>query len=379
MQQPPPSHNAFHALDSGSPALPSIALPPVPFSRGTAAAATVDAVTAAPSAPASADSMPTGTSVNDLIGALSLDGLDITGMVAEAAPRPHQEFSVDVNRRAHRDRRSEQRTKPDRRSFTSEHLAAPDQGPTDPRPMLPPNAPAPTRAAPIDAVMPPLPLPLEQPLPLEPARAYELPNRAIATTTRRNLRPDLSTSALPFPQQAIDHPPQPAAAPEPPTGDSFTTALLEQAQQPAPDGASDIASIFNAAAPVPVGHLDPTVHATTQPTPTPAVELPQVAAAAAWFGGEVRADDALMIWNAPGTAAPLAPSVAAMIAPATQAPSAAPAALSTVATTRLAPTPAATAGAATGPTRSGRRIALLVALPAIAGIAVAVGIDRLLL
>lgn len=350
MQHPTPPYDDLHGLDAGMPQLPTLALPPVPFSRSSNAA--------------TPDTMPIGTSVNDLLGALTLDGLDgldatahapVTHeapAAAEAAPRPHHEFSVDINRRGVRDRRAEQRSKPDRRSFTSEHLAAPEHGPQDPRPIAPPTAPAATRATPIDAVMPELPL--------EPARAYQLPNSTVAASTRRDLRATPPFTMAPAPQ--------PQAQPLP--------------QQPAPAGTTGIASIFNAAAPVPVGHLN-----VPEPTPAPAPASapasatamhPAAAAAAAnpaaWYDGAAQVDDALMIWNAPGTAAPLAPSVSAMIAPT---PLSAPAAAS-------APTPAASAASAASG-RAGRapasrlRVALMIAVPALAGTGVAVAIDRLLL
>lgn len=397
MQPPASTHDAFQADDAGAAVLPALELPPAPFSRGTIAAAPATvarpapvAATMAPTneradadADAFADSLPSGTSIQDLIGALTIDGVD----VAAGESRPHHEFSTAVERRGARERRRAHRSTPDRRAFTSAHMAAPAEGPDDPRPVAPPPHDAGGRPSPIDAVMPPLPLALE------PALPYELPSKGVAHATRRSTRASVAVTELPFPQQAIEHPPQPDTAPEPPVAPQFPEV------PPAPEPVS-ISSIFSGAASVPVGHLVPRpadeipVVAVPDagpagPSPAPGEGMDPVAAAvaaapSAWYGGSVRVDDAMMIWNAPGTDAPLAPTVASMIAPAPPVMSHAMPELSgasapgrAVATTPLLPGAAPAATRARG--GSGITNLLLVGGAAIAGTTIAFAIDRLLL
>ncbi|MCB0879211.1 MAG: hypothetical protein KDC46_09565 [Thermoleophilia bacterium] len=404
---PAPQPHDSTAHEAGS--LPALALPPVPFARSTAAPAAEPAPAAAPAvapAPAAA-AMPSGTSIQDLLGSLSLDGAtadDVSSFLDAAASqqqpqRPLHEFSVAVDRRSRRERRTEPRTTPDRRAFTSEHMAAPDSGPVDPRPTTaPPRRDPAERPEPIDARMP------ELPLALEPARPYELPNRGVASATVRSSRASIAIHQLPFPNNA----PVQQAAPAAPAAPAELAP--EPQYQPAPTGTNGIDAIFGAPVGTPVGQLQGVPQAPTAPD----VELripesgpaapgmapgagldPLVATAAAapsaWFGGSVHVDDAMMVWNAPG-----ANHATGMLAPAqpnsmlaTSGPAATPLAgtLATgIATAPLAPSvpaagtaAAAAAGAAAGRSSSPLRVALLLGLPAAAGIAIAFAINHFLL
>jgi hypothetical protein len=333
--------------------LPVLELPPIPFLRATSAPATIATQPVADSI--EHHPLPAGTTVQDLLGALVLDGVPpadahelATGIELDA--RPHHEFSVDVERRAARERRREHRATPDRRAFTSEHLAAPAAGPVDPRPTMPPVHPTAGRPSPIDAVMPPLPLDEE----LQPVRAYELPSRGVAATTQRTTRASVAIAALPFPQQALDHPPQPTTAPEPPVPPA------------APAAPAGIEAIFGPAGPAaaPGAGLDPIAAAVA-------------AAPSAWFGEAVHVDDELLVWNAPvAVQTPLAATVAAQLDP-----TAAPATGAASATTFPVPLTPLAPAAATAPATRRRpaRLALLVGVPAAAGIAIAVAAERFLL
>lgn len=388
--------------------LPVLALPPAPFTRSggeqrssAVPAAPISVVPGQPTvdtpvaASALREPMPSGTSVQDLLGALAIDGLDpieSESFLHDAAPvqeRPLHEFTVAVDRRTRRERRHEQRTTPDRRAFTSEHLAAPVDGPTDPRPTMPPMHPAVSRPAPIDPVMPPLPLDEH----LQPARPYQLPNRGVSAATQRSTRASLAMGELPFPQQAIDNPPPPTAAPEPPV------AAPDHAPVPGTSPAG-IDAIFGPPAAQPVGRLE--AHAPMPPAPpapppvlvpdagpagpatAPGAGLDPVAASvaavpSAWFGESVHVDDAMLVWNAPGTTAPLAPSVASLISPAP--PVASGIAPASPATAAVATTPLSPGAAATSTRRrpmSPLRLVLLVGIPAGAGIGIAFALERFL-
>lgn len=359
--------------------MPSLQLPPVPFGR-TGGSPMLQA-------PAHG-SLPSGTSIQDLLGALEEPAQYAPPATppTDAPVRPFEEFSSAVDRRGRRERRSDARTTPDRRSFTSAHMAAPADGPSDPRPTEPPPvAHVATRPAPIDAVMPALPLPLE------PAMPFELPSRGVAASTQRTMRAGaVSVPATPqaaFPSHA-EPVPAPAAAP-----------IVDVAPVPQPVGRDAIAGIFDAPSSVPMGHLEPRRMAPASamplsgpagPSTAPGEGLEPVAAAvatapSAWYGGAVQVDDAMMVWNAPGAQAPLAPSVAAMIAP--QVASSAPAAPRAAATAAplatsplsagAAPGPASTASSTTrGPLASLLRLLLVVGVPASTGIALAIAIDR---
>ena len=400
----------------------SLELPPVPFARTSPHA---------PGAPT------VGTSVDDLLDALRLDGTTLDGVTMRhdvATPRPHAEFSTSVERRAEwTERRRGARSTPDRRMFQSEHLAPPAAGPVDPRPQVPPPSQhAVERAAPIDHVMP------ELPFELEPSLPFTLSSRGVAVGTQRTTRPNVAVTQLPFPAMALKHPTAPVGAPEPPTAPPApaastpfpaphdpllaTTAQVQQhaplAQvqqrgplaQPAPEGArpaAGISGIFGGMTPIPVGRLEPHAampHASALIVPhagpagpaiAPGAGLHPIAAAvaatpSAWHGGAVHVDDALLVWNAPGTTAPLAPSVAAMIAPQPVSGSlaSAPAAAAPgVATTVLLPSaPAGTLGGATGAGSTARlplatmlRWLLLVGVPTGSGLAIAFAVNRFLL
>jgi hypothetical protein len=357
--QPNPPFNDHPTADE--PHLPSLSLPPNPFGAGARPTATAIHHGAAP----------TGTSIEDLIGALAEP-------LAPAADteRPLHEFSVAVERRARRERRTKPRVTPDRRAFASEHMAAPHAGPVDdPRPMTPPPAhDGAARPAPIDATMPPLPI-AEAPAHLEPARPYELPTRGVATTTHRTTRP-ATIASTPFPQR-LDDPPAPMGAPAPPSAPAPAPA------QPAPAGTTGIDAIFGTASiPTPVGHLQPALTipdaGPAGPAMAPAAGLaaPVAAAAAApnaWYGDAVQVDDEMLVWNAPVAA----PSMAMAMPPAPQGapamPASAPAASAPLTVGPLAPpAPARSSG-------SPLRLALLVAIPAVLGVAIAFAVNQFLL
>jgi hypothetical protein len=371
MQNPTPHHLHDSPAPTRDGALPTLALPPVPFARP----ATEPAAPARLEAPAQ---LPTGTSIADLMGALETEVV-----------RPHAAFSTDVERRGRGERRREPRSTGDRRDFTSQHLAAPVDGPVDPRPTGAPTPLEAKRPAPIDPIMP------ELPLALEPSRPYELPSRGISATTLRSTRPNVAVQQPPFPGHAIVAPPAPVGAPEPPTaGIAFTDQLppAAPAQPEVPAVPSSISSIFGEpSAPGQVGHLHPRIlpdlvvpdAGPAGPAMAPGAGLDPIAASvaatpSAWFGGAVHVDDSMLVWNSPGTMAPLAPSVAAMIAP----QSGPVATGSGIATTTLAPAPALPAlpvAATRGSGRSVLRVALLAGLPAAIGIGIAVGLDRFVL
>jgi hypothetical protein len=247
----------------------------------------------------------------------------------------------------------------------------------------------------------------ELPIALEPARPYELPSRGLATGTLRTTRANVHVHDLPFPATAMEHPAPPVGAPEPPAAPPASAPPApEQAAhvQPAPAGmapAVGIDGIFANAAPVPVGRLEPFGPGVAAyvpqtgpagPAAAPGAGLDPVVAAvaatpSAWHGSAVQVDDAMLVWNAPGTTAPLAPSVAAMISPAppsaapTSAPATATATAVGIATTTLAPTGAPAAAAASaratrGPLASLLRLLLLVGIPAASGTGIAVALDR---
>ncbi len=388
MQHDHPTHQQHATPGTGGSTLPSLALPPAPFAAPATATAPAPVIEAEPApvpaptpepapapvaaAPPTASglTMPTGTAIEELVGALQLDGveparasdvlaLDLdellgTPMVGEPgaeAPRPHHEFSVDVERRGRSERRRSVRPSPDRRTFTSPNLAAPTAGPADPRPVTPPPArDAAARPHRIDPVMPPLPLGSTQ-----------------------------TPAPSPF-QIRLDDPPAPMNAPAPP--------------QPTPQHAPGIASIFDASAPDAVGRLTmhpsapvdaPTVSVPVAgpagPATAPGHQLDPIAAAvaatpSAWYGGSVQVDDAMMVWNAPGAGAPLAPEVAAAIAPGSGPAATAP---TGIATSTLAPDVPPSTGATARRGTSPLRLALIVGIPAAAGISIAFAIDHFLL
>jgi hypothetical protein len=380
--------------------MPTLELPPVPFGRPSSDGM-MPAAPMPPATPAPNDSMPSGSSIDQIIEALrsepmpTLDTsmlLDPATLLADIAPeeRPHGDFHSAVERRDIRERRRAGRETPDRRTFTSTYMAAPDNGPADPRPTTPPPATHDARPIPIDARMPELPI-----QELQPARPYELPSRGVVGETVRSSRASIAAmSAQPFPS----HPAPPIDAPEPPTA---PIAPQQQPQQQAvePHG---IEGIFGP--PQSVGRLEPFAPMAPVQIPdagpagpaiAPGAGLdPVVATAAAtpsaWFGGQVQVDEAMLVWNAPGATAPLAPQVAAAIAPQTPRSAAAPgtapaatAAAAPIATTMLAP--AAAAGAAAGASAATRsplarllRMLAWLGLPAGAGIGIAVALDHFL-
>lgn len=394
----------------------TLELPPVPFARaGTAsfadvlppiapqAAAAVETEPPVAATPAAVEPPATvGTSISELLDALKLDG--ITMDVDEI--RPHAEFSAAVERRGRNERRREPRVTPDRRAFASTNLAMPDHGPHDPRPQgAPPVGHVLVSPSPIDPIMPDLPIALE------PARPYELPSRGLAAGTLRTTRANVHVNELPFPATAMLHPVPPAGAPEPPTAPpleqpaTFEQPAVSTYEQPAPVGMAPLVgidAIFANSAPIPVGRLEPFGPGFTAyvpqtgpagPAAAPGFGLDPVVAAvaatpSAWQGSAVQVDDGMLVWNAPGTTAPLAPSVAAMIstAPPSATSSSAPATATTagIATTALAPTSASAAAAAgaratRGPLASLLRLLLLVGIPAASGIGIAVALDRFVL
>lgn len=402
--------------DAGS--LPMLELPPAPFARPGAGTARPDmpsphAVSAEPVPPAS---MPAGTGIDQLLASLRSAPPE-AGTQAPATvelPAPHSNFHQAVAERRNRtERRAKPRLTAERRTFTSEHLAAPETGPADPRPVEAPPAQAPVMPMPLDTRMPELP----EIAPLEPALPYQLPSRGVAADTLRSSRPSVAVTRSPFPSILPDEEAtaevvaEPAAQPvAEPVAEQPELMRLPTAQAYA---APALDAVFDTQVQrVPVGRLEPwaTPLAETRipdagpagPSFAPGAGLdPAVATAAAapgaWYGGAVQVDDALLVWNAPGATAPLAPSVATMIAPqgrssapgvAALAAPTAPAATA-VATTTLAPaaaasltgTAAGTAAAAAARSTRARLLRLLawIGLPAGAGVGLALAIDRFLL
>ena len=415
-QHTPPHHDFASTLE----------LPPVPFARtgsygaadelppvapqatpaaapapAPAAPAPMPAFTAILEAPAATTDAPAavGTSISELLDALKLDGVSMD--VDQV--RPHAEFSSAVERRGRTERRTKPRSTNDRRTFASTNLAMPEQGPEDPRPQsAPPVEHVVTSPTAIDTMMP------ELPLALEPSRPYELPSRGLASGTLRTTRANVHVNELPFPANAMTHPVPPAGAPEPPTAPPAPRPFIDSeplaqdpaaaVAQPAPAGMAPfvgIDAVFANSAPIPVGRLEPFAAAVHVPAAGPAGPAaapgygldPVVAAVAAtpsaWQGGAVQVDDAMLVWNAPGTTAPLAPSVAAMISPAPPSAarvSAAPApAAAGIAVTALAPAPAAGTRAPRGLGASLLRLVLLVGIPAASGTGIAFALDRFVL
>ncbi len=391
-------HDTPHHPDFAS----TLELPPVPFARAATAAVADELPPVAPQAglavvvdaPASV-----GTSISELLDALKLDGIT---MDADEV-RPHAEFSAAVERRGRTERRGEPRVTPDRRAFASTNLAMPDDGPEDPRPQgLPPVEHVLESPSPIDPIMP------ELPIALEPARHYELPSRGLATGTLRTTRANVHVNELPFPATAMAHPVPPAGAPEPPTAPPVVEQQIVQDPiahlQPAPAHAAPLVGIdgiFASSAPIPVGRLEPFGPGVAAyvpqtgpagPAQAPGAGLdPVVAAVAAtptaWNGNAVHVDDAMLVWNAPGSNAPLAPSVAAMIStppPSATSPSAPATTTAGIATTALTPADGATAAiagarATRGPLASLLRLLLMIGIPAASGTGLAVALDRFLL
>lgn len=381
------------AMHHDSPHNPGFAstleLPPVPFTRATTASVAAELPLGS-----------VGTSITDLLDALKLDGMT---MDADEI-RPHAGFSAAVEQRARTERRREPRLTPDRRAFASTNLAVPDHGPQDPRPQgSPPVEHVLESPSPIDPIMPKLPIALE------PARPYELPSRGLATGTLRTTRANVHANEMPFPATAMEHPVPPVGAPEPPTAPppaaehQFAHDPIAHLQ-PAPVGMAPLVGIdgiFGTATPIPVGRLEPfgagvaayVAHTgPAGPAAAPGAGLDPVVATvaatpSAWHGGAVHVDEAMLVWNAPGTTAPLAPSVAAMIstAPPSAAPMSAPATSAAgIATTSLAPTcatAAAVAGARAtrGPLATLLRLLLLVGIPAASGTGIAFALDRFIL
>lgn len=357
-------------------ALPTLQLPPVPFARH--------------------ESLPVGTSVSDLLGALSADSLTLEPMADEPFfAQPHADFHAAVERRGRRERRSSPRSTGERRAFTSEHLAAPDHGPADPRPQADPtHEHAPRQAAPIDPRLPELPGPT--PHELEPALPYTLPSPGVSGDTVRTTRASVATMPLTYPSIGTvgSTPPFAPVTPVAPPAELPTEqARIEAPVTLAPTG---LDAVYAGGAPIPVGRLDPWTEILAEartpqagpasPAIAPGAGLAPVvasvaAAPSAWYGGQVHVDDAMLVWNAPGTQAPLAPSVAAMIAPARSA-AAAP-----LATGRLAPPTLVAASASAAPAAStvrgplGRllRGALLIGVPAGLGIGIALAVNEYLL
>lgn len=376
--------------------MPSLELPPAPFTRSAKPTTTPEP-------------LPSGATIEHL-----LESLRIEPSPSSSEPTsPHAGFHAAVERRARRERRREPRSTPERRHFASSHLAAPDTGPLDPRPVDPPS---PARSAlpmPLDTRMPELP---SEPAPLAPALPYQLPSRGVAAETIRSTRPSFGGR-----HELPTAPAAPASAPAaPPEGLTLAAAgvapAAPTARPIAPPAAALAPAAAAAAAPAPrldaifepqredapMGRLEPwgaPSHAQLPdagpagPSIAPGAGLHRVVATAAavpgaWFGGHVEVDDAMLVWNAPAAHVPLAPSVAAAISPAEGSPSvgagaaAAAAAPTGIATTALAPAPtAAPAGTGSGAGGATRLLRLLgwVGLPAGGGIGAAVAVDRLLL
>ncbi|MCW2927239.1 MAG: hypothetical protein JWM86_1207 [Thermoleophilia bacterium] len=362
-----------------------------------------------PAAAQAAETLPSGTSIAELLDALQLESpLQVHAAPSHGAPRPHEAFSTSVaERRDRTERRSAPRETPDRR-FASSHLAMP-AGPVDPRPATSPVQP-PARPMPLDTRMPELPT---MPPALEPARPYELPSRGLQASTVASTRPNIASSALPFPgvaPAAGDVPPMPFAAPIAAPATAAAAPAAPVLDDPAPPTAAPappvapsnthgqhvpIESIYGGEQQVPMGRLEPWAGHRVDtgvrvletgpagPAAAPGYGLdPVVAAVAAapnaWFGGSSEVDDAMLVWSAPPAVAPLATQVAGLIAPAG---SAAPGAA--LATMPLAP---ATAAGAPAPSASGRgpigallRALVLLGLPAGGGIGIAIAVNHYLL
>lgn len=225
-----------------------------------------------------------------------------------------------------------------------------------------------TRPRPIDPVMPPLPIDEN----LQPARNYVLPNRGVSAAAQRSVRADLIATETPFPQAATQAAPQttPPVAPQTVQGhqsvQSPLTVETRQATEAASHPTDSIANIFGPPASKPNRQDEIEAQLVAQVAATPA----------AWTGHATHLDDeGMMIWNAAGTSAPLAPTIAAMIAPAP--PVASSAASRVITTTPLSAGPLV--APASRRLSSPLRMALLIATPAIAGIGIAFAIERFLL
>jgi hypothetical protein len=383
-QRPAPQPDFLDLLGTTGTRMPTLELPPVPYARGSHAAPIASIPLAPPEQP-----MPSGTSVQELIDSLRLDSpLTIDAAAADLDDLPHTGFHGAVQeRRARIERRRTQRETSERRAFASPNMAAPMTGPEDPRPVAAPAPSAPALPMPLDTRMPQLPEPGE----LLPALPYALPSRGVASETIRSSR--ASTAVQPSTPQSM---PQ-AATPPPAWEPQAEVAYVEHVE---PVGASAIDDIFGT--PSATGRLEPWMPAElplagpSGPSIAPGAGLdPTIASIAAapsaWYGGSVQVDDAMLVWNAPSTTAPLAPQVAAAIQPsaapaaAAAGAGAAAAAAATFATSALvpgAPTAALAGAASTAPARdSGSLLRLLawIALPAAAGIGIAVAISHFLL
>ncbi|MBC7460503.1 MAG: hypothetical protein H7287_04005 [Thermoleophilia bacterium] len=223
---------------------------------------------------------------------------------------------------------------------------------------------------------------------LQPARRYEAStNRAPQPTTVLSTRPNIAQTMAPIahPLGAPTNVAPPAAAPA--AGFAPTSAELD----------SVYATIVGNAG---VGRLDPFPGQAplTAPQMHPSMSNgldPAVAAAAAapsaWFGGNVQADDQLLVWNSQGSAAAAAPALAgpALAAPhAGRAPHVPAGLAAAAAAPSVAAHAAATAPAITPltPPATGRsfgasllRWLLFAGVPAVLGIGIAAGASRLLL
>jgi hypothetical protein len=377
-QHPSPQPNFLDLLDTPGTRMPTLELPPVPFARGAAQPFSMPAAPAAPAPMTPAEPMPSGTSVQELIDSLRLDSpLTITDPEQQL---PHGEFHAAVQERRNRvERRRAPRETGERRAFASPNMAAPATGPEDPRPVAPPAPAAPALPMPLDTRMPELPEAGE----LQPARPYELPSRGVASETIRSSR--ASTAVQPTTAPFV-----PQAATPVPMWEPQAEVALGHAFFP-PSNSDVIDDIFGT--PSATGRLEPWIPAElplagpSGPSIAPGAGLdPTVASIAAapsaWFGGSVQVDDAMLVWNAPSSTAPLAPAVAAAIQPMSAAPAAAGTAIATSALVPAAPT-AALAGAAgtaaAGSSGSLLRLLAWIALPAAAGIGLAAAISHFLL
>lgn len=185
---------------------------------------------------------------------------------------------------------------------------APQATPAQPAPAQP--APAPV-AMPAPIAAPPAfaAAPEAAPTPdfggLQPAVPYRAPDRTGQPAPLLTSRPNTA-------QQFVSHPiavPQNVPVPAPAAMQPYTNAAPMAAPHGAPAQAFDP---WPGQSPIAAPVATP-LAAPAAPSPAPGLGLPPAVAAVAaapnaWFGGNVQSDEALLVWNAAGSATPAAPA-----------------------------------------------------------------------
>jgi nicotinate-nucleotide--dimethylbenzimidazole phosphoribosyltransferase len=229
-------------------------------------------------------SIPSGTSIDDLRAMLNPEPAPAMSAqpAAPIAPeqRPHAEFTAAVERRRATDRRGHARVTRERRAFRSPNLAAPIDGPSDPRPQH-----APVHTA------PPLPQPIDTRITQDilPAIPIELANREVAGQTIRSTQGAASHAATALHHQSVVQQPAPH---------QYASQLAQYPRQRAAAAQpSTPAQVQMQPAAAPVQAQSPVAGGIQFPTEIAAV----VADPHAWYAGATAAepDAAMQIWNAP--------------------------------------------------------------------------------